>query len=134
MTDGLAEIKAKCDQYIGYGDGSIGMPEVHAILAFISTRTVDAIVEVERLEAAAGDAGDGGRTLRAEFEQLKADVSDFAQSCNDSYAKGMEAAAKVARETLLKHCDAAIKHDPACGDCPACRLADWVDLAICSSK
>ena len=57
MTERLAEIKAKCEQYLGYQGESVGMSEVHAVLSFIHGRTVEAIAEVERLEAAMVEAG-----------------------------------------------------------------------------
>ncbi len=53
MTERLAEIKAKCEQYLGYQGESVGMSEVHAVLSFIHGRTVEAIAEIERLEAVA---------------------------------------------------------------------------------
>lgn len=52
-------------------------------------------------------------------------------------AEGMEEAAAIARATLESHCDDAafpIKKDPPCGNCPACRLADWVDSDIAAAK
>ncbi len=53
MTERLAEIKAKCEQYLGYQGESVGMSEVHAVLSFIHDRTIEAIAEIERLEAVA---------------------------------------------------------------------------------
>ena len=41
---GLAEIKTKCEQY--WNEHRIGSVEVHAILEFIHTRTVDVIAKV----------------------------------------------------------------------------------------
>jgi len=49
MSDQLSEIKAKCEQYLGYQGESVGMSEVHAVLSFIHGRTIEAITEVERL-------------------------------------------------------------------------------------
>ena len=51
MSDPLSEIKAKCEQYMGYHGGSVGMPEVHAILSIIHTRAMDAGAEIDRLKA-----------------------------------------------------------------------------------
>ena len=135
MADELAEIKAKCEQYMGYHGESVGMAEVHAILSFIHTRTIGAIAEVERLEGkyveAAKLADERRQTLRQKqdeiylltnkVEQHKAwkerhlDTVLMAQTCGK--LEGMEAAAKVVREhpyctnqeTLAKAIDAAAK-------------------------
>jgi len=62
MSGRLSEIKAKCEQYLGYQGESVGMSEVHAVLSFIHGRTIEAIAEVERLQ----DLVDGNESYRQE--------------------------------------------------------------------
>ena len=104
----------------------LGSQQSHTI-AVLNGRVADMDARSQKLEAENTDMRQQVWRLTTESEQLTINV--FA-----GHAAGMEAAAKVARETLVKHCDAAIKDDPACGACPACRLADWVDLAIAAAK
>ena len=102
---GLAEIKTKCEQY--WNEHRIGSVEVHAILEFIHTRTVDVIAKGERLEQGAKVASDGLLALTELFNAERADVKrleaalDAARSDNGAaldlierhgHAEGMEAA------------------------------------------
>ena len=78
MSDRLAEIKSKCEQYLGYQGESVGISEVHAVLSFIHGRTIEAIAKIERLEAV-----------------LKAIL------VAPGFDQGMEAAAKMANDRAL---------------------------------
>ena len=103
---GLAEIKTKCEQY--WNEHRIGSVEVHAILEFIHTRTVDVIAKVERLEADIRELQDHSaareRTYnllttalegyKAKVERLDAEALLHKTFGIDQRKSGMEAAAK----------------------------------------
>ena len=100
---GLAEIKTKCEQY--WNEHRIGSVEVHAILEFIHTRTVDVIAKVERLERVRLQNENliQHQSLKmdqfaAKVERLEADQFDCLHNKSHrlGIATGMQAAAKVA--------------------------------------
>ena len=110
MTDELAEIKAKCEQYMGYHGESVGMAEVHAVLSFIHTRAIGTISEVKRLEALV-EASQGAYHLKSdalesEVKRLRA-ILLFKRSASgdeqDLYQQGMEAAAVIADKHTGPH-------------------------------
>ena len=104
---GLAEIKTKCEQY--WNEHRIGSVEVHAILEFIHTRTVDVIAKVERLEADIRELQDHSaareRTynlLTTALEGYKAKVERLEQEVKDHkyHAKMNGDAARHSLETV----------------------------------
>ena len=74
MSDRLSEIKAKCEQY--WNEDLIGPTEVHAILEFIHVRAVDAIAEVERLEASLSARDGRMKALQAKLDDEIADGTE----------------------------------------------------------
>ena len=101
MADELTEIKAKCEQYMGYHGESVGMAEVHAVLSFIHTRAIGAIAEVERLN---GELDSQRRITGEALHQKNAKIERLNVDHAQTRAEGMEAAVKAVKETDLKDC------------------------------